>query len=164
MGLLRWCSIESKAVELVVEGSFSMVWILQRCRGIVRPIYFSYHVAHQHRFSQQLTWSFLMAPVNGHKCYNSNYIGKQGCKVERFMIGWWISLTSFFNLLYLVQVRWEGEDKLWWAPSKRGLLDVRFFYGILICGQGFFLGGKLHLPFLKFGHFCRYPPNIQNTL
>jgi hypothetical protein len=41
------------------------------------------------------------------------------------MIGWWISLPSFFNLLYLVQVRWEGEDKLWWAPSKRGLLDVR---------------------------------------
>jgi hypothetical protein len=76
MGLLRWCSIESKAVELVVEGSFSMVRILERCRGIVRPIYFSivgivtpssfsYHVAHQHKLSQQLTWSFLMAPVNG---------------------------------------------------------------------------------------------------
>ena len=28
--------------------------------------------------------------------------------------------VSFFKGLHLVKVRWEGEDKLWWVPSKRG--------------------------------------------
>jgi hypothetical protein len=25
----------------------------------------------------------------------------------------------------------EGEDKLWWVPSKRGLFAVRSFYNVL---------------------------------
>lgn len=33
------------------------------------------------------------------------------CEVDIF--------TSFYNLLYSVRVRWEGEDKIWWAFSKR---------------------------------------------
>jgi len=44
--------------------------------------------------------------------------------------------ASFFNLLYSVRVEWEGEDKLWWAPSNRGLFDVRSFYSILVCNAG----------------------------
>ena len=31
-------------------------------------------------------------------------------------------------MLYLATMRWEGEDKLWWVPFKRGLFGVKFFY------------------------------------
>jgi hypothetical protein len=27
--------------------------------------------------------------------------------------------ASLFNLLYSVRVRWDGEFKLWWSPSRR---------------------------------------------
>jgi hypothetical protein len=30
--------------------------------------------------------------------------------------------VSLFNLMYSYRVRREGEDKLWWAPSKKGCL------------------------------------------
>jgi hypothetical protein len=29
-------------------------------------------------------------------------------------------------------MRWGGKDKLCWAPSRRGLFDVRLFYNILL--------------------------------
>jgi hypothetical protein len=42
-------------------------------------------------------------------------------------------LTSFYTLLYSIRVRREGEDKLWWAPSRKGEFDVRSFYRVLVC-------------------------------
>lgn len=38
----------------------------------------------------------------------------------------------FFNLLYSLRVRREGEDKLCWIPSKKGFV-VSSFYNILAC-------------------------------
>jgi hypothetical protein len=32
--------------------------------------------------------------------------------------------ASFLRVLYSVEVRQVGVDKLWWVPSKRGLFDV----------------------------------------
>jgi hypothetical protein len=40
-------------------------------------------------------------------------------------------LASFFRVLYLVRVRREMEDKLWWIPSKKGLFGVKSFYNIM---------------------------------
>ena len=40
--------------------------------------------------------------------------------------------TSLFTLLYFVIVRWDGDDKLCWIPSKRGLFDVIFYYKVLV--------------------------------
>jgi hypothetical protein len=37
------------------------------------------------------------------------------------------SFGLFFRVLYLVRVRREEEDKLWWFPSKNGLFDVKSF-------------------------------------
>jgi hypothetical protein len=46
---------------------------------------------------------------------------------------WEVDLfTSFFNLLYSFKLRWGGEDKLCWVPSKRGLFDVRSYYNVLV--------------------------------
>lgn len=39
MGLRRWCSIESKAFELAVEGNSSGVRILASCRGSVCSVF-----------------------------------------------------------------------------------------------------------------------------
>jgi hypothetical protein len=38
-----------------------------------------------------------------------------------------VTLKSLNRLLYLVRIRSEGEDKLWWVPSKRGLFGVKSF-------------------------------------
>jgi hypothetical protein len=48
----------------------------------------------------------------------------QDCKADAF--------ASFYRL-YLVRMRWEGEDRLCWAPSKKGLFGVKSFYGVLGC-------------------------------
>lgn len=40
--------------------------------------------------------------------------------------------TLFFNYLYLIRMRQGDEDKLYWAPSRRGLFDVRLFGFILL--------------------------------
>ena len=45
--------------------------------------------------------------------------------------------SSFVRVLYLVRVRWESKDKLWWVPSRRGLFDVKSFYSIMGCNNGF---------------------------
>ena len=37
-------------------------------------------------------------------------------------------LASFYSLLYSQKLRREGEDKLWWASSCKGKVDVRSFY------------------------------------
>jgi hypothetical protein len=42
-------------------------------------------------------------------------------------------VASFFKLLYSVIERWEGEDKLWRAPSKKWLVAVKSFYSVLVC-------------------------------
>jgi hypothetical protein len=39
-------------------------------------------------------------------------------------------------MLYLVRMRREEEDKLWWVPSKRGLLSVKSFYKVIGCHDG----------------------------
>ena len=40
-------------------------------------------------------------------------------------------LASFYTLLYSIRMRREGEDKLWWVPSRIRKFDVRSFYKIL---------------------------------
>jgi hypothetical protein len=40
-------------------------------------------------------------------------------------------LTSFFTLLYSISLDRDGEDKLWWSPSRKGKFDVRSFYKFL---------------------------------
>jgi hypothetical protein len=37
-------------------------------------------------------------------------------------------LTSFFTLLYSISLDRDGEDKLWWSPSRKVKFDVIFFY------------------------------------
>jgi hypothetical protein len=44
-------------------------------------------------------------------------------------------VTSFFTLLYSLRGRREGEDKLWWSPSRKGKFDVRSFYTVLACNN-----------------------------
>jgi hypothetical protein len=44
--------------------------------------------------------------------------------------------ASFFQVLYLVRVRREGDNKHWWVPSKRGLFPVRSLYSVLVCNEG----------------------------
>jgi hypothetical protein len=46
-------------------------------------------------------------------------------------------IASFFRVLYSVRVKQEGKDKLWLAPSKRGLCDVKSFDSVLVCNDGF---------------------------
>ncbi len=41
------------------------------------------------------------------------------------------AFTLFFKVLYLVRMRREGEDKLWWVFSKRGLFVVKSFYSVM---------------------------------
>jgi hypothetical protein len=45
--------------------------------------------------------------------------------------------ASFFRTLYLVRVRWEGEDKLWRISYKRGLFAIKSFYSVMGCRYGF---------------------------
>jgi hypothetical protein len=33
-------------------------------------------------------------------------------------------------------MRPEGNDKLWWVPSKRGLFGVKSFYNVMSCKNG----------------------------
>ena len=40
-------------------------------------------------------------------------------------------LASFYTLLYSHRMRREGEDKIWWVPSRKGKFDVKSFYNIL---------------------------------
>jgi hypothetical protein len=41
--------------------------------------------------------------------------------------------ASFYILLYSFRGRRVGEDKLWWAPSRKGKFAVHSFYKILAC-------------------------------
>jgi hypothetical protein len=59
------------------------------------------------------------------------------------MIGRWKPFASFFRVLNLVRVRWEGEDKLWWGPSKKGLFGVKSFYSVMCCHDCVFFLGKM---------------------
>jgi hypothetical protein len=38
--------------------------------------------------------------------------------------------TSFFNLLYSLRLKWDGEYKLCWVTSKRELFDVKSYYNV----------------------------------
>jgi hypothetical protein len=42
----------------------------------------------------------------------------------------------FFNLLYSIETRREGEDKRWWIPFKIELFVVTSFYKVRICNDG----------------------------
>jgi hypothetical protein len=42
------------------------------------------------------------------------------------------AFASFFRVLHLARVRLEGEDKLWWFPSKKGLFGVKSFCSVMI--------------------------------
>ena len=30
-------------------------------------------------------------------------------------------------------MRWGGEDKLWWSPSNKGMVNVSSFYRVIAC-------------------------------
>jgi hypothetical protein len=47
-------------------------------------------------------------------------------------------LASFFTLLYSIKLHRDGEDKLWWSPSRKGKFDVRSFYKTLAYKEIFF--------------------------
>jgi hypothetical protein len=47
-----------------------------------------------------------------------------------------VDAFALFYRLYLVRMRWEGEDGLWWIPSKRGLFGVKSFYSVMSCNDG----------------------------
>jgi surface polysaccharide O-acyltransferase-like enzyme len=57
--------------------------------------------------------------------------------------------ASFFSLLYSVIGRWVGEDKLQWAPSKRGTVSWFAMMSFFSLGRVFdglrFLLGQLFL-------------------
>jgi hypothetical protein len=42
------------------------------------------------------------------------------------------SLYLVLLLVVFLSVRADGEDKLYWVPSKGGLFDVRSYYCVLI--------------------------------
>jgi hypothetical protein len=53
------------------------------------------------------------------------------------------AFALFFRVLYLVRMRWEVVDKLWWVPSKRGLFGVKSFYNVMGCHDGFHFPWKI---------------------
>jgi hypothetical protein len=52
-------------------------------------------------------------------------------------------LAFFFTLLYTIRLNRDGEDKLWWSPSRKGKFDVRYFYNILAYKE------TVHLPWKR---------------
>jgi hypothetical protein len=50
---------------------------------------------------------------------------------------WGVGPFASFFWLYLIRMRREAEDKLWWVPFKRGLLGVKSFYKFMGCHDGF---------------------------
>ena len=40
-------------------------------------------------------------------------------------------LASFYRCLYSCKMRENGEDKLWWVPSRKGIFEVKSFYRVL---------------------------------
>jgi hypothetical protein len=58
--------------------------------------------------------------------------------------------THVFNLSYSFRLRWGGEDKLCWVPSKRGLFNVRSYNNVLVPHEHSFplerLFGRIRLP------------------
>jgi hypothetical protein len=47
------------------------------------------------------------------------------------------AFALFFRVLNLARIRREGEDKLWWVPSKRGLFGIKSFYSVMGCHDNF---------------------------
>jgi hypothetical protein len=41
-----------------------------------------------------------------------------------------------------VKVRREGEDRLWWVPSEKGLFGGKSFYSVMVCHDGIRFHGK----------------------
>jgi hypothetical protein len=40
--------------------------------------------------------------------------------------------SSFFIQLYSIKLEQDGANNICWNPSKKGLLDVKSFYNVLI--------------------------------
>jgi hypothetical protein len=59
-------------------------------------------------------------------------------------------LVLFFKVLHLVRGRHEGEDRLWWVPSKRCFFDVKSFYSAMVHNDDFHSLGRVfgQRPFL----------------
>jgi hypothetical protein len=34
------------------------------------------------------------------------------------------AIASLYRFLCLIRMKWEGDDRLWWIPSKIGLFGV----------------------------------------
>jgi hypothetical protein len=47
------------------------------------------------------------------------------------------AFALFFKEQYLVRMRRDGKDKLWWVPSKRASLSVKSFYSVMGCNDSF---------------------------
>jgi hypothetical protein len=52
------------------------------------------------------------------------------------------AFTTFFRVLYIAKVRREGEDKLWWVSSKKGLFGGKSFYSVMGYHDGVRFLGK----------------------
>jgi hypothetical protein len=37
-------------------------------------------------------------------------------------------VIAFFDLLYFLRLKQDGEDRIWWIPSKRRTFEVRSFF------------------------------------
>jgi hypothetical protein len=50
-------------------------------------------------------------------------------------------VLTFFCMLYSLRWRHDGEDCIWWIPSKRKKFEVRsFFHELSTSGDSSFLG------------------------
>ena len=62
--------------------------------------------------------------LNGSAQWNVTFI----CRVRDWEVE---VLASFYMLQYSHTMCGEGEDRMWWIPSRKGKLEVRSFYRIL---------------------------------
>jgi hypothetical protein len=76
------------------------------------------------------------APVEAHMDFSGSVI-QWNVSFARAAQDWEVDAFASFYTMYLVRIRLEEENRLWWIPSKRGLFGVKSFYSVLSCHDGF---------------------------
>jgi hypothetical protein len=56
--------------------------------------------------------------------------------LERLMIGRWMYLRLFFQVLHSTRVKQGCANRLWWISSKRGRFTVKLLFASLACTEG----------------------------
>ena len=54
-------------------------------------------------------------------------------------------LVSLYRCLYSCKLSEDGEDKLWWVPSRKGGFEVKSFYRALSVYGPIFISVEEHL-------------------